>query len=73
VIAPDDTGFASIDAFAISNSAELRTSSRTGALVLIFTVSLPAKVSLPMSGTIRTEYSTGTTCLGNFPGVLLKA
>src|SRR5260370_13310111 len=44
--------------------------SRIDGVALTLIPSLPAKVSLARSGTIRTEYSSGTTCFGNLPGVL---
>src|SRR6202048_3354456 len=66
-------GLSSTDALAISNSRALRTISRTGARTSIFTVAGPVKVSLSMLGTMRTEYSVGTTSFGNFPGVVAKS
>ena len=42
------------------------------AFALRFDLSVPENVSLFRSGTIRTEYSSGTTCFGNLPGVVSK-
>jgi hypothetical protein len=67
------TCLSSIDAFAISISEALRTSSRTGVCTSSLTVSVPLKVSWSTFGTMRTEYSVGTTCFGSFPGAAAKS
>src|ERR1700738_5145201 len=66
-------GLSSTDALAISNSRALSPTSRTRAPTPIFTVAGPVKVSLSMLGTMRTEYSVGTTSFCNFPGVVAKS
>ena len=70
----DDLGsdLASTSAVPTSISSAFNTSSRTGARTFSLTVSVPVKVNLSMFGMIRIEYSVGTTCFGNLPGVLSK-
>src|ERR1700674_4392753 len=50
-----------------------RTICHTGARIFSFTVSVPVKVRFATSGAIRIAYSSGTTCFGNFPGVVAKS
>jgi hypothetical protein len=54
-------------------SSAFRTSCFTGSRTLSFTVSEPVNVRFATFGTSRTEYSSGRTCFGSFPGVVAKS